>query len=239
MSHTGTDKKERNRGLEASPLRGRNNPPGFDLPPGTHPFTADEILFVKWMIDRTCDPPYVSLDPATPRIYSSDYLAKNNRPEYLTDIFSFAQDVANGNLTLPGEGKHPPPLPPNNQMGPDDFVIWYPCYVVFALEGADWQFLQQSKAVRTSLQQSQPYKYVDLCHVIPGNQQPTSGVGSSSGCLVAYFSANAAPGVFSSDDINLFFQWIPVGQIDMKPYTFDPAVKNDGHTTIPTASGDR
>jgi hypothetical protein len=207
--------------------------PGANLPATPAGFAAQEIILIKWNIDNTTDPPGISLDPTRSRRYTSIYLADNGYP---TDVFSFAQIAAPDDFstaTLPGEDLLKPPAPPDNAMQPGEFVVAYPCYVVFWLVQADgsWQFARQKKAMTTAQPQGSSPKYTGLLHVMPGNNQPQPRVGGNSGCIVAYFACAINPaGVVTDDQYNLFFEYTPAGSVNPTTYYWDPRIKNDGTT---------
>jgi hypothetical protein len=229
------------RGAVIKDLGARLNLPGSALPSGhpgdpNQPWTATEILLIKLTVNRTSSPAYAMIDPyPASGVYTHSTLQGTG---YLTNIQQFALDYAAQtqsirNLTL--SPLYPAPAAPHDQMGAADFVVQHRCYVLFVMEeSAVWRFMEAPNQVgmTTGNQQSQPYTYSDLNHVIGNSPSPVIGY---SPCWMAYFSADSKPGVYSEMPYNLFVDYLPLGaqQPNYQQGYFDPAIKNDGHPPPP------
>jgi hypothetical protein len=216
-------------GGEFSPF---TNLPGTDLPSGDPNFGVGawqpfEIVLVKWQLTRAASPVQPSVDRENSGVYCHHTLVQDNR-QYLQNIRSFVADYAAGTVNLPMDK----PYDYSNPTGNADFTIWHPCYVVFVLENNFWRFQEgigTSKAIRTGY--PQPAKiYSDLYHMIGNGFSPNIG---NHQCQYAHFSAGSMPDISISTSFNLFFDYIPIGGLDFSgTSSFDPAIKNDGHTTF-------
>jgi hypothetical protein len=207
-----------------------SNLPGNDLPPGPpsspNSWRAHEIILIKWQLSRAASPVQPSIDPTASGVYSYSTLMNDpQNNDYLNHIQNFAMAAASGSLSLKPDALHTTA----SGTGPCEFVVWYPCYVVFLLEYGYWEFQRGlgKKALNTGYPQTTA-TYTDLNHVLGANVSPSVG---NNQCQAAYFSAASTPGAYSVMPFNLFFEYLDIGTVS--PFIqddFDPAIKNDGHT---------
>lgn len=225
---SGTRTRKLDRKSDATKFSPLSNLPGTGLPSGlpasSGAWQAYEIVLIKWRLSRTATPT-PSIDQDESGVYSNATLVNDpQRNDYLNNIQQFAIDVAADNVAL---AKDPLHLTASG-TGPCDFVVWYPCYVVFVLEENYWRFQQGigKKALSTGFSQA-TNTYTDLKHLLGAGVSSSVGYNS---CRVAYFSSNSVPQAYSVMPFNLFFDYQPIGSLIYKPGDFDPAIKNDGHT---------
>ena len=209
---------------------------GAPLPPGPPVvnFTPQEIILVRWSLDRTSSPPNASINQANSGVYSYQLLQHINAVEgknYLGTggIQQFAADLANNQLPEGPDSFLHAVENCSQAAGPNDVVIWYQSYVVFALEsGSPWFFTKGANqhAMNTKNTQTPSVFYTDLEHYSGGSVYPTVGTNV---CTIAYFSAYTAPGQCASNPFNLFATYRPLADLEYVSVNFDPAIKNDGH----------
>jgi hypothetical protein len=208
--------------------------PGIYTLPSTVPigWAAKEIVLICWTLDITV--PTVRFDSYKPTaypnpsgVYTSEYLNAIGRPDYLTNISSFASDVSSGAAPPPGEIPYQ-----DDGIGVWEFAIENPCYIVFLLEqqATSWQFWRGSSALMMNTLPDG--RYFDLNYILPNAPSP-SATNNAAGCKVAYFSADVdtMTGSSPTDKFALDIQYWSGG---LQGLSYDPAIKNKGHQGLQT-----